>query len=160
MRALLLCLLSLSLCGCGVVYRLPTRQGNVYDQTDLKKINVGMTRDQVRFVLGTPIATNPFRSERWDYVGYYKSPRGQITSRTVSLYFDKDTLTRVEGVEQPGDKTAVATPDTKTLIKQDKQDRAEAERAEEPPPSGVTIGPDNEPANPTPKPSNPAEPAT
>ena len=85
MRHDLLSLVFAGLCGCQIVYKLPTRQGNVYDQKDLQKIQLGMTREQVHFVLGTPIATSPFREDRWDYVGYYKSPRGQVITRTMLL---------------------------------------------------------------------------
>lgn len=76
MRLLLLAVLALSLSACQILYRLPTRQGNVIDQRDLNKLQIGMTREQVKFVMGTPVAANPFRDERWDYFGYYKSPRG------------------------------------------------------------------------------------
>jgi len=99
MRVLLLSLLLLGLSGCQIIYKLPTRQGNVIEQRDLDKLKPGMSRDQVKFVMGTPLAATPFRADRWDYVGYYKSPYGEITQRTVTAYFDGDQLTRLEGAE-------------------------------------------------------------
>jgi outer membrane protein assembly factor BamE (lipoprotein component of BamABCDE complex) len=144
MRAFLLSLTVLGLCGCQIIYKLPTRQGNVYDQKDLSLIKPGMTRDQVRFVLGTPIATNPFRSERWDYVSYYKSPRGEITSRTVSLYFDKDVLERTEGLEDPKKKDELSTPDSESIKRQEALEKVEAERAKDraDKQSGINLPPD------------------
>ncbi|MCI0749313.1 MAG: outer membrane protein assembly factor BamE [Nevskiales bacterium] len=102
-----LVLLSLTLAGCGLVYKLPTQQGNTIEQKELDRLKLGMNREQVRFLLGTPLAANPFRPERWDYATYYKTPRGQITQRTVSLYFKNDALTRIDS-SQPA---SIQNPD-------------------------------------------------
>jgi len=85
--------------GCAVVYRLPTRQGNVIEQKQLDQLRTGMTQDQVHFLLGTPIAANSFQPQRWDYFGYYKPPRGSTVTRDVTLFFDGDKLARIEGAE-------------------------------------------------------------
>ena len=114
MRLLLLAVLALSLSACQILYRLPTRQGNVIDQRDLNKLQIGMTREQVKFVMGTPVAANPFRDERWDYFGYYKSPRGVSTSRTVSLYFQDDKLSRMEGAQQASNED-LSAPDREAI---------------------------------------------
>ena len=132
MRYVLLSLLVLGLSGCSIVYKLPTRQGNVIEQKQLDQLQVGMTRDQVKFLLGTPIATSPFRTERWDYFGYYKSPRGDVSTRTVSFYFDDNKLARMDGAQLPGanDKGAkeVGTPDVDTLAKEVQKDENEKSR--------------------------------
>jgi len=98
-RSILVSLLALSLSGCFLVYKLPTRQGNVIDQKQFDLLKVGQTREQVKFLLGTPIATSPFRTDRWDYFGYYKDPRGKLSTRTISLFFAGDKLDRMEGVQ-------------------------------------------------------------
>lgn len=108
-RSILVSLLSLSLSGCFLVYKLPTRQGNVIDQKQFDLLKVGQTREQVKFLLGTPIATSPFRSDRWDYFGYYKDPRGKVSTRTISLYFAGDKLDRMEGVQIASAATASTT---------------------------------------------------
>ena len=130
MRYVLLSLLLLGLSGCSIVYKLPTRQGNVIQQDQLDKVQIGMTRDQVKFLLGTPIATSPFRTERWDYFGYYKSPRGDVSTRTVSFYFDDNKLARMDGAQLPGAATAkdVGTPDVDTLAKEVQKDENEKSR--------------------------------
>lgn len=137
MRILLLGLLALSLSACQLLYRLPTRQGNVIDQRDLAKLQVGMTRDQVKFVMGTPVAGNPFRDDRWDYFGYYKSPRGEVVTRTVSLYFDPgNRLEKMEGIEQAaaGKADELAKPDLNFVKSEEKRDKEEAIRNRDPAP--------------------------
>lgn len=131
MRLLVALSLAVALPACGIVYKLPTRQGNVIEQKQLDQLRTGMTRDQVRFLLGTPLAASPFRDSRWDYVGYYKTPRGQLFTRTVSLYFESDKLARTEGAEAA--KTADQTvPDTGSAIKEEKKLKEEKQRGDQP----------------------------
>jgi outer membrane protein assembly factor BamE len=139
MRFALALLLALPLCGCEIVYKLPTRQGNVLEQKELDTLRIGMSREQVRFILGTPIATSAFRNDRWDYVGYYKNPRGKVYSRTVSLFFEGDTLARMEGEKAPDGSSS--QPDLETLEKEEQKAATEAERAAEKTDSGIIITP-------------------
>jgi outer membrane protein assembly factor BamE len=62
--------LSVLLGGC--VYRIPIQQGNYIDGTAVRQLKVGMTRSQVRYLLGTPMIKDPFDVDRWDFVYYYK----------------------------------------------------------------------------------------
>lgn len=142
MRVLLLSLLLVGLSGCQIIYKLPTRQGNVIEQRDLNKLKPGMTREQVKFVMGTPLAATPFRDDRWDYVGYYKSPRGEVTQRTVSIYFEGNQLARLEGAEDQQGANALSRPDADAVIKADKIDRANAERSAEDNDSDIILNPD------------------
>lgn len=142
MRVLLLTLLLLGLSGCQLIYKLPTRQGNVLEQKDLDKLKPGMTREQVKFVMGTPLAATPFRSDRWDYVGYYKSPRGIVSRRTVTVYFDGEVASRVEGVESAKGDGALSSPDADAVIKADAQDRAAARRSARDNDSDIILNPD------------------
>lgn len=148
MRKLFLMSAILLLCGCELIYKLPTRQGNVIEQKQLDQLQPGMTRDQVRFLLGTPIATSPYRSDRWDYVGYYRSPRGKVFSRTVSLYFGGDSkLARMEGIQLAAGEEEVDSPDIKRVISDDKKDKLENERNESEATSPQPADPDkNEPS--------------
>lgn len=82
-------------------YRMDIRQGNVVDAAMLARLRPGMSREQVRTVMGTPQLIDPFNPNRWDYVytereGY--RPRDQ---RSISLYFSGDRLQRVAGDVQP-----------------------------------------------------------
>jgi outer membrane protein assembly factor BamE len=134
--------LLIPLTACEIVYKLPTRQGNVLEQKEIDKVTIGMTREQVKFILGTPIAASPLRDDRWDYFGYYKPPRGKPMSRTVSLYFDGDQLVRMEGEKKPQD--IRANPDVKTIEAEHKKDETEEERAKEKKDSGIIKPPDQQ----------------
>ena len=138
MRAVFTALIALSLCACGIIYKLPTRQGNVLDQKELDKIELGMNRQQVQFILGTPMAASSMRPDRWDYLAYYKNPRGKAFSRTVSLWFDGDKLARMDG-----QKLAASENDVPDMEESDEQKKArtEAERAKEKTDTGVIITP-------------------
>lgn len=139
MRLAVLAVLTLALCACELVYKLPTRQGNVIEQKDLDALQLGMSREQVQFLLGTPIAASAFRDDRWDYFGYYKNPRGKVFSRTVSLYFEGDKLARMEG-QQPL-AAADTKPDLEAIEQEEKKAATEEERAKEKTDSGIVITP-------------------
>jgi outer membrane protein assembly factor BamE len=80
----------------GCVYRLDVQQGNLLDQDDIEAIQPGMTRSQVRYLLGTPVAANPFRNDRWDYMYYLKAGKSsRAAQRWVVVDFDGDLVREV-----------------------------------------------------------------
>jgi len=83
-------------------YRIDVEQGNVLTQDVVDQLQPGMSRDQVAFLLGTPLITDDFRPERWDY--YYSLVTGQgfQLRRHMVLFFHGDTLVRLEGDLRPG----------------------------------------------------------
>lgn len=80
------------------VYRMEIQQGNYVTQEMVSKLQAGMTRDQVRFVLGTPLLVDIFHDNRWDYV-YRRQRSGsrEVEERRLSVFFDSDRLVRIEG---------------------------------------------------------------
>jgi outer membrane protein assembly factor BamE len=86
------------LAGAGCVHRIDIQQGNFLDKEDIDRVAVGMTRVQVRALLGTPMVADPFTHERWDYVYYLK--KGRLTKaerRHFIVFFDEgDKVTRIE----------------------------------------------------------------
>jgi outer membrane protein assembly factor BamE len=78
-------------------YRIDIQQGNVVTQDMVAKLKPGMTRQQVRFVMGTPPIVDPFRTDRWDYVYYLKRGDKVIEHRRLILVFDGEALKQVEG---------------------------------------------------------------
>lgn len=78
-------------------YRIDVRQGNYVDQSMIAQLRRGMTREQVRFVLGTPLVVDVFREDRWDYVYLFQPGRGAAEQRVISVFFADDLLDRVEG---------------------------------------------------------------
>ncbi len=80
----------------GCVYRQSIAQGNLIEQEDLDQVEVGMTRNQVRFLLGTPMIDDPFDKNRWDYVYFLKIARKDATfKRWVSIFFEDDVVSEV-----------------------------------------------------------------
>lgn len=130
MRALIIALAVFALSGCELIYKLPTRQGNVIEQKNLDQLKLGMTRDQVKFLMGTPLAASPFSDARWDYIGYYKSPRGKVSQRLVSLHFEGNVLARMEGTEAAAADQSLDTPDVQTVIEAEKKAATEDSREE------------------------------
>ena len=80
-------------------HTIDIQQGNVVTQDAVDKLRPGMTRAQVRFVLGTPLLTDMFHAQRWDYVYSYRNGQtGATESRKFAVFFDKDgRLERVGG---------------------------------------------------------------
>lgn len=81
----------------GCVYRMDIQQGNLLDAEQVEQVEVGMTRSQVRFLLGTPMVIDSFESERWDYV--YSLRRGhsrKIVRHHLVVWFEGDKVVRIE----------------------------------------------------------------
>jgi len=78
-------------------YKIDIQQGNVITQDMVAKLQPGMTRSQVRFVLGSPPITDMFHANRWDYVYRLGKPGKLAEERKLSLFFENDQLTRVAG---------------------------------------------------------------
>jgi len=91
----LIVLLALSTSAC--VYKLDVQQGNLVTQESVTKLKKGMTKSEVRQLLGTPLLMDPFHGNRWDY--YFSTEvRGRATERTrFSVFFDNDKLVSVTG---------------------------------------------------------------
>jgi outer membrane protein assembly factor BamE len=92
MTSLLLCLAVLNAC----VYRIDVQQGNLLEDNDIDAVQVGMTRSQVRFVLGTPVVEDAFHHDRWDYIYYYRQGRSRVADRRwLIVYFDGERVREI-----------------------------------------------------------------
>lgn len=123
----LVVLLAGTLAACGAVdrtgrafwqpYRPNVQQGNWVTQQQIALLREGMTREQVRFALGTPTLTPIFHADRWEYPYYMKPGYGEIEERRFTVFFENNLLVRWEGDEQPrvqpfqDPAAAPATPD-------------------------------------------------
>lgn len=102
-------LLALLLTGCKDVpllptltpYRMDIQQGNVVTQDMVQKLQPGMSRSQVRFLLGTPLIADPFHPERWDYVYLFRKGGQPAEQRRLIVIFKDEKLLRVEGDQMP-----------------------------------------------------------
>lgn len=87
------------LAGCGV-HKIDIQQGNVVDEAMLKQIHTGMSKRQVKFVLGTPMLEDPFHTDRWDYVYLFSKDGTTKDKRHLTLYFKDDTLDKIVKVPE------------------------------------------------------------
>lgn len=126
-------------------YRVDIQQGNFVSREMISQLRPGMTPDQVRFVLGTPLLTDIFHADRWDYPFRLQKGNGEITTSRVTLYFKDNRLERFEGGDLPTEKDYLARIAGK-----------------ETPPKAATSAPSAAPASPIPPSPNkdPSDPAT
>ncbi|GAB3281676.1 outer membrane protein assembly factor BamE [Parahaliea aestuarii] len=106
MRSLFLLLIAISLSGCGAlgfpgVYKIDVEQGNLVNQDMVDQLQPGMSRRQVRFILGTPLVEDPFNQSRWDYPYVLRNGNDIIRKAQMTVHFDGDSLVDVTGDYQP-----------------------------------------------------------
>lgn len=127
MRYFLISALLLGLAsGCASVnlgpHRIDVQQGNALDQENIARLKPGLTRSQVRFLLGTPLVVDPFRSDRWDYVYVFYKAGKLAEQKRITLFFDGDVLARIEGnlpvVETPSAPPVKTGPKAGTMAPQ------------------------------------------
>jgi outer membrane protein assembly factor BamE len=92
-------------------YRMEIQQGNFVSQEAVSQLKLGMSKEQVRFVLGTPLLTDVFHADRWDYVyRRQKVNSSVIEQRKIAVYFEDGKLKRIEGDVTPASNAAGVTP--------------------------------------------------
>ena len=89
-------LASLSACS-NVIYRIDVPQGNFLEQKDIDKLRVAMTKEQVKFVLGSPVAENAFDNDTWHYFYSLKGGRGNNFKKQLIVEFKDDKLQDISG---------------------------------------------------------------
>jgi outer membrane protein assembly factor BamE len=117
-------LIAVALAGCGSIdnasqriagivtpYRVEVVQGNFVSREQVEALKAGMTRQQVRDVLGTPLVTSLFHGDRWDYVFTLKRQGVEPQQRRLTVYFKGDALERFEGDTMPSEAEFVAALD-------------------------------------------------
>ena len=99
LRTLILALsLLATACSFLTPYRMEIQQGNYVTQEMTAQLKPGLTRDQVRFVMGTPLLTDIFHDERWDYVFVRQRANSkEVEHRRVVVFFENGKVKRVEG---------------------------------------------------------------
>lgn len=98
-RLLLTFTLALSLTGCSLfhIHRMDVEQGNVITDQDVSHLHKGMKKEAVVDIMGTPALINTFRDSQVDYVYSYHEANGPTRERYVTLRFNRDVLTQIEG---------------------------------------------------------------
>lgn len=78
-------------------HKIDIQQGNFVKQEDVAKLKPGMSRSEVKAILGTPLLADPFHANRWDYLHRFRKGGTLIEERRVTVIFEDDRLARLEG---------------------------------------------------------------
>ena len=108
MKAVLVLAMVLLVAGCSTfrfpgVHRITVQQGNVVSQAMIDKLKPGMTRSQVRFILGNPVVDDSLDQDRWDYIYTIQVAGGEVIRRLLVLHFSEERLSYFEGDFLPSD---------------------------------------------------------
>lgn len=109
-------------------YRPDIQQGNFVSAEMLSQLKVGQTREQVRFLLGTPLLMDMFHADRWDFPFYLARGNGELTTSRVTVFFKNDVVERFEGGNLPTEREYIAriAGPIKTVVKDTKKAEAVA----------------------------------
>ena len=94
------------------VYKLNIDQGNIITQEMVNKLQPGMSRSQVQFVMGSPLIADPFHEDRWDYIYTLLDSKGKRTEQRLTVFFSDDKLSSLNGsvVPQSEEPAAESSP--------------------------------------------------
>lgn len=92
-------------------YKFDIQQGNFVTQQDVARLKVGMSKDQVRFILGTPLLNDAFHTDRWDYVYRLLKADGQVVQSRYTVVFENGALAQHGGENLPA--TPIDAPGSK-----------------------------------------------
>lgn len=95
------------------IHKVTVQQGNIVNQEMVDQLRPGMTRSQVRYILGTPLLMDTFDQDRWDYYYSIKRPGQKEMREKIAVFFDGNTLTHFSGDYLPSDLKPSATDETK-----------------------------------------------
>ena len=143
---------ALLLASCGSVgwptpdfnpYRIEIQQGNFVSQEMVSKLKPGMSKDQVRFVLGTPLITDSFHADRWDYVfRRQKANSRELEHRKITVFFEDGKLKRVDGDVMPAadaNAAAVKAPAPQPVVGTPAESQAAAAAADAAKPAAAEV---------------------
>ena len=77
-------------------YRPDVQQGNTFEEKQLSQLKVGMTPQQVTFIMGTALLKDTFHKNRWDYIYTFAKGRSKAERRLLTLYFKNDRLSKID----------------------------------------------------------------
>ncbi len=106
------------------VYRVDVQQGNVVTQDMLAQLKPGMDKNKVTYIMGSPLITDVFHQDRWDYVYTFKKGGGKTSLRRVSLFFEDDVLSRIDGDVKTASGKIMVTPRRDEMVEVPKQQDA------------------------------------
>ena len=99
LQNILILFIAIFIASCSIpkTYEVVISQGNLVDQEMMDKLEVGMTESQVKFVMGSPLISDTFYPNRWDYFTSVTQGTKTYTEQKITLYFENNKLARWEG---------------------------------------------------------------
>jgi len=101
-----------------IVYKLPIQQGDIIEQKQVDKLRVDMTKDQVKFVLGTPMVTDAFDEDHWIYLYVLKNQDGDTKQQQLQVNFENGRLKDMQSTDFKVDKVLGKNTDKKATTEQ------------------------------------------
>ncbi len=98
----LVLLIALTTAACSI-HKVDIQQGNIVSKEMMSQLTIGMTQDEIKRVMGSPLIVDPFRRDRWDYIHSFKSGKSNQprTQYRITLFFEGDQLARIESEIPP-----------------------------------------------------------
>lgn len=84
-----------------LVHEIDVGQGSYLEQDAINQLKPGMTKRQVRFLIGSPNLNDPFHLDRWDYIHRYQHGNGGLYDKRITLFFENDKLSQISGNLRP-----------------------------------------------------------
>ena len=111
-----------------LLHKIDIQQGNVIDQEMLNKLQPGMDKKQVKFIMGTPVLVDPFHNERWEYIYSFQEGGKVREQRHITLHFEGGKLAHISGDIEvsnvPRQKEAIITEENAVIVpKSDKEEK-------------------------------------
>jgi outer membrane protein assembly factor BamE len=112
-----------------LLYKIDIQQGNVIEQKMLDKLKPGMDKNQVKFIMGTPVLIDPFHNERWEYIYSFQKGGGVREQRHITLHFEEDKLAYISGdievsnVPRPSESEIITEEDAVIVPKSEKKEK-------------------------------------
>jgi outer membrane protein assembly factor BamE len=115
-------------------YRIDIVQGNVVTKEQMALVRNGMTRTQVRDILGSPLLTDPFHVDRWDYIFTIRRPGTPVQRRSIIILFQGDAVASIDAPDLPSEREFVASISRQGTPKVPRLELSDEERGKLPPP--------------------------
>jgi outer membrane protein assembly factor BamE len=98
------------------VYKMTVQQGNIVTEEMVDQLELGQTKSQVRYLLGTPLLADMFHTNRWDYTYTIRRGHAPMQMTRLTLFFEDDALTRIESPMRPDPNRALAVADEREVV--------------------------------------------
>ena len=100
MKKITLLCFAFLLAACGIIYRPDIQQGNITTPDMVSQLRIGMTPQEVRYIMGTPVLSHSFDIHRWDYIYTYRKGTAPTDAEKITLFFVKGHLAKITPTEK------------------------------------------------------------